>query len=44
MTRESEGVEEEIELERTRSSALMITRSETIEEEWLSEDESTLSL
>ena len=44
MTRGLEGVEKEIELERARSSALMTTRSGTIEEEWLSEDMSTLSL
>ena len=44
MTRGSEGVEKEIELERARSSALMTIRSGMIEEEWLSEDVSTLSL
>ena len=44
MTRRSEGVEEEIDLEMVRSSALMITGSEAIEEEWLSEEVSTSSL
>ena len=44
MTRGLEGVEEKIELERARSSALMRTGLGTIEEEWLSEDVSTSSL
>ena len=44
MMRGSEGVEEEIDLERARSSALMITGLGTIEEEWLSEEVSTSSL
>ena len=44
MTRRSEGVEEEIDLERARSSTLITTGLEMIEEEWLSEDVSTLSL
>ena len=33
-----EGVEEEIDLERARSSALMMTGSGMIEEEWLLEE------
>ena len=41
MTRGSEGVEEEIDLERTRSSTMMMTGSGIIEEEWLSEEVST---
>ena len=44
MMRGSKGVEEEIDLERARSSALMMTGSGTIEEEWLSKEVSTLSL
>ena len=44
MTRGSEEVEEAIDMERTRSSVLMMTGSGTIEEEWLSEEVSTLSL
>ena len=44
MTRGSEDVKEEIDLERARSSTLITTGLEMIEEEWLSEDVSTLSL
>ena len=44
MTRGSEGVEEEIDLEKVRSSALMMTGSGMIEEESLSEEVSTSSL
>ena len=43
-TRGSEGVEEVIDLERARSSVLMMTGLGMIEEEWLSEEVSTLSL
>ena len=42
--RGSEGVEEAIDLERARSSTLMMTGSGTIEEEWLSEEVSISSL
>ena len=44
MTRGSERVEEEIDLERARLSALMMMGAGTIEEKWLSEEVSTLSL
>ena len=44
MMRGLEGVEEEIDLERVRSSALMMTGSGMIEEEWLPEEVSTSSL
>ena len=43
-TRRLEEVEEVIDLERARSSALMMTGLGTIEEEWLSEEVSTSSL
>ena len=42
--RGSEGVEEVIDLERARSSMFMTTGLGMIEEEWLSEEVSTLSL
>ena len=44
MMRGSEGVEEEIDLKRARSSTLMMTGSGTIEEEWLLEEVSMSSL
>ena len=44
MMRGLEGVEEEIDLEKARSNALMMTGLGTIEEEWLSEEVSTSSL
>ena len=44
ITRGSEGVKEEMDLERARSSMLIMTGLGTIEEEWLSEEVSTSSL
>ena len=44
MTRGSEGMEEEMDCERARSSTLMTTRSGMIEEEWLSAEVSISSL